>query len=464
MATTSVAIIIGIEIIPSAGAVCCKLNSENIRGRDEKRPVLAYPFARYIIQCVFSKSWSLRDAALQKLALQITHTDILNMQDTDRLLSAYVTILVRTIPDKNVQVFHSSSLLLKAVCSDLIGGASFGRPRQVSLEPLLVPLAERLGDGNARVEKTARDAHWDIARSVGAAFAAQHLLRAPKKKTVPPRVFSSRLQLLAALVSEFGVQPKSRDGIALEPAAQLAMEWFSNPAAEVRESAVKLMAACYSHVGLSRIEMYLAHLRQAQREVFDAEFQRVSHAKAPAPPSRPAPMCTPVALTNGNHSAEDASDAEESDAESMEEFFCQFCGREDPNFTLAALDIHYWRECPMLTACKLCEQVIEISRMHWHLMEECEAGEAAVAQARRFSPERYFCIFPHGHTDRLRCWFLFAKPPGRGYKEWPVVDWPPELAGHPWGPCVPLEEVEEYKQADGSICLLVHATGLEENR
>ncbi|OLP74412.1 hypothetical protein AK812_SmicGene46053 [Symbiodinium microadriaticum] len=58
-------------------------------------------------------------------------------------------------------------------------------------------------------------------------------------------------------------------------------------------------------------------------------------------------------------------------------------------------------------------------------------------------------------------------------KEWPVVDWPPELAGHPWGfrtwplifrPCVPLEEVEEYKQADGSICLLVHATGLEENR
>ncbi|OLP80614.1 hypothetical protein AK812_SmicGene38947 [Symbiodinium microadriaticum] len=56
----------------------------------------------------------------------------------------------------------------------------------------------------------------------------------------------------------------------------------------------------------------------------------------------------------------------------------------------------------------------------------------------------------------------------RTAEEWPVVDWPPELAGHPWGfrtwPCVPLEEVEEYKQADGSICLLVHATGLEENR
>ena len=30
---------------------------------------------------------------------------------------------------------------------------------------------------------------------------------------------------------------------------------------------------------------------------------------------------------------------------------------QDPSFTLPALDIHYWRECPMLSACKHCEQV-----------------------------------------------------------------------------------------------------------
>lgn len=73
----------------------------------------------------------------------------------------------------------------------------------------------------------------------------------------------------------------------------------------------------------------------------------------------------------------------------------------------------------------------------------------------------YFCILPHGHKDRLRCWLIFARPPGKGYKEWPVHDWPPELAGHPWGPSVPLEEIEDYKQVDGSILLLVHATGLQ---
>ena len=30
---------------------------------------------------------------------------------------------------------------------------------------------------------------------------------------------------------------------------------------------------------------------------------------------------------------------------------------QDANFTLPALDIHYWRECPMLSACQFCEQV-----------------------------------------------------------------------------------------------------------
>ena len=45
---------------------------------------------------------------------------------------------------------------------------------------------------------------------------------------------------------------------------------------DVRENSVKLVAACYMHVGLRRIEGYLSNLRPAQREVFDAEFERVS--------------------------------------------------------------------------------------------------------------------------------------------------------------------------------------------
>ena len=34
--------------------------------------------------------------------------------------------------------------------------------------------------------------------------------------------------------------------------------------------------------------------------------------------------------------------------------------------------MHYWKECPMLTSCKFCGQVVEIMTMNQHLIEECE--------------------------------------------------------------------------------------------
>jgi centrosomal protein CEP104 len=52
--------------------------------------------------------------------------------------------------------------------------------------------------------------------------------------------------------------------------------------------------------------------------------------------------------------------------------FCQFCGLADPAFTEEKLDMHYWQSCPMLTSCKLCEQVIEIPGYTEHLLTECE--------------------------------------------------------------------------------------------
>lgn len=392
----------------------------------ETQPLRAF-FGEYIVQCLYSKTWSLRDAALQKLALQLrTGEAISTCQDLDALMCAYSMVLVRTVPDKNVQVFHSSAALLQAVCQELLSGLGSSGPRhgQAALEPIVPLLAERLGDTNARAEKTARDAHLDMARcgGVGAAFAAQCLLRPPKKKTVPPRVYSSRLQLLAVLVTEFGLQPSSRDGLALEPVAQLAMDWFGNPSAEVRECVVKLMASCYAIVGLGGIERYLANLRQAQREVFDAEFQRASFGVEKAPrwmPTTPSSAGAPAASGYSNYGAPgrpplmemetfDDQGLEDEGDYACDDFTCQFCGRKDPSFTSAALDIHYWRECPALTACQLCEQVIEISRLHSHFLEECEFGEAAEDLAQDFDPWQCpLCridLAPEGHVPEEREW------------------------------------------------------------
>lgn len=37
--------------------------------------------------------------------------------------------------------------------------------------------------------------------------------------------------------------------------------------------------------------------------------------------------------------------------------------------------MHYWKDCPMLTTCWECEQVIEIKQVEEHLIEECQFKE-----------------------------------------------------------------------------------------
>ena len=38
------------------------------------------------------------------------------------------------------------------------------------------------------------------------------------------------------------------------------------------------------------------------------------------------------------------------------------------------MDIHFWKDCPMLIICPQCEQTIEILALNDHLLKECEVG------------------------------------------------------------------------------------------
>ncbi|VDP86896.1 unnamed protein product [Echinostoma caproni] len=53
---------------------------------------------------------------------------------------------------------------------------------------------------------------------------------------------------------------------------------------------------------------------------------------------------------------------------------CIFCGERNELFTEEGLDLHYWKDCPMLHRCANCKQVVEIAGMVEHLLHECEAA------------------------------------------------------------------------------------------
>jgi centrosomal protein CEP104 len=50
---------------------------------------------------------------------------------------------------------------------------------------------------------------------------------------------------------------------------------------------------------------------------------------------------------------------------------CIYCGKLDPSLTLAGLEDHYKKSCPMLTKCSSCEEIVETRYLSDHLLHEC---------------------------------------------------------------------------------------------
>eukprot|EP00326_Haptolina_ericina_P020331 CAMPEP_0181184700 /NCGR_PEP_ID=MMETSP1096-20121128/9108_1 /TAXON_ID=156174 ORGANISM="Chrysochromulina ericina, Strain CCMP281" /NCGR_SAMPLE_ID=MMETSP1096 /ASSEMBLY_ACC=CAM_ASM_000453 /LENGTH=213 /DNA_ID=CAMNT_0023273483 /DNA_START=1 /DNA_END=642 /DNA_ORIENTATION=+ len=54
---------------------------------------------------------------------------------------------------------------------------------------------------------------------------------------------------------------------------------------------------------------------------------------------------------------------------------CQFCGRHDPSFDEETMDLHFWKDCPMLMPCDQCGQVVEVAALAEHLVTECDQSQ-----------------------------------------------------------------------------------------
>lgn len=336
-------------------------------------------FGEYIARCVYSKTWNLREASLEKLTID-HNSGVHDKLNSNEMLAAVSTIFKRVIPDKIAQVFVKSVGLLHALCDRLLEPLR-KQDVQSAFNAAMPALVERLGDANARVSDGANQALLRLARcnSVGPQFVANFLLTPPKKKNVHARVYTSRLNLLNTLAAEVGLEPVRRGGIPLDQTMNLAMDWFGNADANVRNAAVQLVATCHDIVGLQKIERWLKDLRPAQREVFNEQFEKGHGAPSPSSAGGSPKQQQQFNSARGpaGPSHDGMSPQAQSDEAEDEPFICPFCGREDPSFTPEGLDMHYWKDCPMLIQCEFCEQVVETSGLVHHWREECEKEQPA---------------------------------------------------------------------------------------
>lgn len=289
----------------------------------------------------------------------------------------------------------------------------------------ITQLIEKLSDGNARQRECARKGLDMLAASsaVGPHAVSTHLVRPlpPKQKTAW-RPIASRLEVLAALVSTYHLNAQS--GLNMDQMLNFAKtaQAFTHSHNEVRDNAKKLVVAIHKEVGTGPLEPTLALLRKKQREEYEAAFiaeakgegasnhapPAASHApaaakKGPAPsggggggekggPGNGAsPKRTDKSHQHAPHNPGGKVPTSQAKVESQSHGYdgqgnsngeekqdyssCMFCGMSDKKWSENDLDLHYWKDCPLLISCPSCAQIVEIAGLPEHLLDECEAKD-----------------------------------------------------------------------------------------
>lgn len=281
-----------------------------------------------------------------------------------------------------------------------------------ALDHGLTQCVEKLADGNARLREGGRKAIDTMAASsvVGPSAVHHHLVKAlsAKQKTAW-RPIAARLQALTDLVNLYGLNNNS--GLHMDTMLNFSKTTgaYAHSNGEVREAAKMLVVAIEKQVGREPLEPTLSLLRKNQRDEYEAAFEGVGANNAPpvgvasakkAPSSagggnREQKNSSPPRRTDMSHQhathhpggkvptsaarVQDQRDGyrqdekDHQDQPAQEFTSCMFCGVHNPSWTENDLDLHYWKDCPLLIACPSCSQIVEIAGLPEHLLDECDA-------------------------------------------------------------------------------------------
>jgi uncharacterized membrane protein YgcG len=252
-------------------------------------------FEPRIIQCLFSKTWALRESACRQIA--DTYTEL--QGDKAAVFRASCYLLNSVFSDRIAQVFLAGRELLQKVLSaaqgevrrpDVLGGVS----------TLLPVLLDKTSESNARIKMAAHETLLLLAKSaaVGPGFVGKVALEPPSKSTAKGswKFQLGRLGFLAQLIGQCGIEDGSGHGFGLDPVMGSVVESMNHQNEKVRGAAIEVAAACYQHVGRG-IDRYTAGFNNLQEEMLHAACQRVdvygsssgpaAGASGPAPHERP---------------------------------------------------------------------------------------------------------------------------------------------------------------------------------
>ncbi|CDW88088.1 centrosomal protein of 104 kda [Stylonychia lemnae] len=343
-----------------------EISPENMKYAEALIPI----FGDATVKKMFSRPWALRDEGLKECEEHIKKNN-----SESPVFQAALSAAGQAMGDKIAQIIQRGMSLLQTTLKCCNTQMDPGNSSAMVFNQLFV----RLGDNNARVREKAEELLLMMAghKSFGAQTVCSQIMKGQVKKSAAFSIkhIQGRLQLLHKVLEKY---PVNKHNINYQQCLEYAIHGFQHQSGEIRNQAYHVILEIYRSIG-ANIRKSLTGLRPAQLELLETGFAEIDGVdpatlKIKGSPQRESIQGNPktAALSKPTSQQKKSRLAGKDDLTKK----CQFCGKNDSAFAQSEnIDMHYWRECIMLTECTFCSQVIEISTYNQHLLNECDKAK-----------------------------------------------------------------------------------------
>ncbi|NXJ80517.1 CE104 protein, partial [Trogon melanurus] len=375
-------------------------------------------FGEALVSGAYSKTWSYREDALLAVYKKLMEVSVNTpKEDLKNMLRAAIFLVRRASKDIVSSVFQASLKLLKMIITQYIPKHKLGKlETSHCVEKTLPNLLSRTGDSSSRLRLVASNFIQEMALCSEVKplqIVPVHLVQ-PLKPNSPTHLAMSQVELVECLLKDLGTQ---NSGFTVTSVMKFATGALEHRVYEVRDVALRIIfdlyrkhkAAVLEYLppddasirktvlyktlfdGFTKIDGKLSEAEiRAQRKaateeaekqkkeeikVLQGQLAALKEIQAEVQAGKVRVFCCLFTGYQVNESPQFAAGEIPDDHSSVANYLdnlCIFCGERDESFTEEGLDLHYWKQCPMLTRCEQCKQVVEIASLTEHLLTDCE--------------------------------------------------------------------------------------------
>ena len=376
---------------PEDGLSDEQLNAEAYKFAEPLIPVLTFD----LIKLLFAQQWKNKELGFQKVNAEIKdypNSVVFGSKSPEEIVVACLGACAYVLRS------NISQALLAAM--DLINNL-FNKFSNIKPEGLLKSdfdkyvhdcirlLIDHIGDPNIKLKERLENTLLEFGNYsiIGNRILFEHIISGQVKKNLinSKNHLSGRYNFLHRLIQNFGY---NENEVPLETIMTYAIKGYTNPQVAVRDAALSLIVILYKFAG-DKIRPFYANLRPAQINNIEDNIAQNDELNDNINNDNngqynndvePGDYVYEENNINNNENDEMVNNSQMLSKEQQNDYnmnnddtehTCQFCGLFNPNFTSEQIDLHQYKECPMLLPCFKCKQIVEISSLNHHFLNEC---------------------------------------------------------------------------------------------